>query len=269
MAARRLLLLAQLTGLEPSVDATMRLMKLMTLNVWQGRLERVLLKHLETLNCDFACMQEAVDYEAQSGGLVSTYQKIGKSLKLDEQFFSPLTAMKLGNRSITFGNVVYSSIPFSQTSTIFTRGEYKDDFDFGMDDYNIRAFQHALVEVDGKKLHILNHHGHHIDAHKLGDEETLRQVLQIVDYIKRLEGAVILCGDFNLAPESESIKRLNKVLHNLPIIHSLRTTRSRLTYKNEVCDYIFVNDEIAVKDFSMDEVIISDHNALVLDFEIK
>lgn len=37
-------------------------MKIMTLNVWSGRLERVLLKHLETLDIDFACMQEAVDY---------------------------------------------------------------------------------------------------------------------------------------------------------------------------------------------------------------
>ena len=37
-------------------------MKIMTLNVWQGRLERVLHKHLATLAVDFACMQEAVDY---------------------------------------------------------------------------------------------------------------------------------------------------------------------------------------------------------------
>ena len=32
--------------------------RLLTLNVWQGRLERVLLKHIETMNVDFACMQE-------------------------------------------------------------------------------------------------------------------------------------------------------------------------------------------------------------------
>ncbi len=246
----------------------MTTMKILSLNVWQGRLERVLLKHLETLDFDFACMQEAVEYEGRSGGLVSSYGKVGASLRLTNQFFSPLTAMKLGSRDIAFGNATYSGIPFSETSTIFTRGKYKDDFDFDIDDYNVRAFQHSLVEVGSKKIHLLNHHGHHIDAHKLGDDETLRQIKQIADYIKQLDGAVILCGDFNLAPESESIQLLNDLLRNLPVENSLETTRSRLTYKKEVCDYIFVNERVDVKTFSMDETIVSDHNALVLDFEL-
>lgn len=244
-------------------------MKLMTLNVWQGRLERVLLKHLETLAIDFACMQEAVDYQGQSGGLVSTYQKIGKSLKLDKQFFSPLTAMKLGKKDITFGNVIYSKFPFAKTNTVFTRGEYKRDFDFDVDDYNVRAFQHVEVGAGGKPLHILNHHGHHIDTHKLGDAETLRQVTQITDYIGQLDGAVILCGDFNLAPESKSIKLLGESLRNLSTANTLQTTRSRLTYKKEVCDYIFVNDAVLVKNFEMDDTVISDHNALLIDFDLK
>lgn len=244
-------------------------MKLMTLNVWQGRLERVLLKHLETLDIDIACMQEAVDYPFKSGGLVSTYQTVGSSAKLDNQFFSPLMSMKLGGSSISFGNVIYANIPFSQTETQFTRGKYKDEFDFNVDDYNVRAFQHALLEIEDKKLHILNHHGHHIDAHKLGDEETFRQATQLIDYIKQLDGAVILCGDFNLAPESESIRLIDGLLTNLSVKYKLRTTRSSLTYKNEVCDYIFVNENVIVKDFKMDETIISDHNALLLEFDLK
>jgi len=244
-------------------------MKLITLNVWQGRLERVLLGHLETLGIVFACIQEAVNCEGQSGGLASSYQKIGNSLKLDQQFFSPLSSMKLGSKNIKFGNVTYSNIPFSETNTFFTRGSYKEDFDINVDDYNIRAFQHVLVEFEGKKLNILNHHGHHINAHKLGDKETMRQVVQIANYIKKLDGAVILCGDFNLEPRSESIKYLDGILHNLSVGHSLKTTRSLLTSKKEVCDYIFVNDDIVVKDFYMDETIISDHNSLILDFNIK
>lgn len=244
-------------------------MKVMTLNVWQGRLERVLLKHLETLDIDFACMQEAVEYEGTPAGLASSYKKIGNSLHLPHQFFSPLTSMKLGSKNIAFGNVTYSNLPFSETSTIFTRGEYKDNFDFDADDYNVRAFQHSLIEIDGKELHLLNHHGHHIDAHKLGDEETMRQAQQIADYIKTLDGGVVLCGDFNLSPESQSIQYLDGLLSNLSVENSLKTTRSQLTYKNEVCDYIFVNKHIEVKGFSMDETIISDHNALVLDFDLK
>ena len=243
-------------------------MKIMTLNVWQGRLERVLLKHLETLNVDFACLQEAIDYDGMSGGLVSGYKTIGKSLSLDNQFFSPLMSMRLGNKTVHFGNVTFANVPFDVAETKFTRGEYKNDFNFDVDDYNIRAFQHTQVTIAGKKLHVLNHHGHHIDAHKLGDAETLRQVTIISDYIKQLDGAVILCGDFNLAPESDSIKHLEAHLRNLSTEYRLQTTRSKLTSKNEVCDYIFVNDDVRVNNFVMDETIVSDHNALILDFEV-
>lgn len=240
----------------------------MTLNMWQGRLERVLLKHLEGSGLDFACMQEAVNFEGKSLGLITSYQKVGSSLGLHEQFFSKLISSKLGNKELEFGNVIYSATAFAQTSTVFTIGQHKDDFNFDQDDYNIRAFQHVQVLVNGKKLNILNHHGHHIDSHKLGDDETLRQIKQIIDYIKTLDGSVILCGDFNLAPESESIKLLDTALVNLSSKYSLKTTRSKLTYKNEVCDYIFISSDIKVNSFEMDETIISDHNALILDFDL-
>lgn len=236
--------------------------------MWQGRLERVLLKHLENSGVDFACMQEAVEYDGQSLGLISSYHKIGSSLGLEEQFFSKLISSRLGNKELAFGNVTYSSIPFSQTSTVFTRGEYKNNFNFDEDDYNIRAFQHVQIEVNGKKLNLLNHHGHHIDSHKLGDDETMRQITQIIEYIKNLEGSVILCGDFNLSPESKSIKLIDENLVNLSVQYKLKTTRSKLTYKNEVCDYIFVSHDIKVNSFTMDDTIISDHNALILDFDL-
>jgi len=244
-------------------------MKIMSLNIWQGRLECVLLKHLEKSGVDFACMQEAVQYNGQSLGLISSYPKIGNSLGLDEQFFSKLISSKLGDKELAFGNVIYSNTPFTQTSTVFTRGEYKNDFDFDKDDYNIRAFQHVQLEVNGKKLNLLNHHGHHIDSHKLGDGKTMRQVKQIIDYMKHLEGSVILCGDFNLSPDSDSIKLIDENLVNLAVQHKLKTTRSKLTYKNEVCDYIFASHDVKVNSFVMDDTIISDHNALILDFDIK
>lgn len=237
--------------------------------MWQGRLERVLLKHLEKSDVDFACMQEAIDYDGWALGILSSYHNAGKSMGLSEEFFSKIISSKLGDKELAFGNVIYSNVPFTQTSTIFTRGEYKKDFNFDEDDYNIRAFQHVQVEINGKKLNLLNHHGHHIDSHKNGDDETMRQVKQILDYIKQLQGAIILCGDFNLAPESDSIKLIDERLVNLPVEYGLKTTRSKLTYKDEVCDYIFVSHDVKVNSFVMDETIISDHNALILDFDIN
>lgn len=204
----------------------------------------------------------------ESLGLVGSYQAIGVSLGLKEAYFSGLIATTLGKKDISFGNVIYSRVPFTHTNTTYTRGQYISDYNFDNDDYNTRAFQHVTIQHNTKMLHILNHHGHHIDTHKLGDTETMRQAMIIRDYIQKLDGGVILCGDFNLSPESESVQVLGAALRNLSVENNLQTTRSKLTYKNEVCDYIFVNDNIIVNNFSMDETIISDHNALILDFDI-
>jgi endonuclease/exonuclease/phosphatase family metal-dependent hydrolase len=84
------------------------------------------------------------------------------------------------------------------------------------------TLQHGVIELNGKKLHVLNHHGHHIEAHKLGDEETMRQVKQISDYVKKLKEAVILCGDFNLSPNSASINQFDEILTNLSSSFSLK-----------------------------------------------
>lgn len=76
-----------------------------------------------------------------------------------------------------------------------------------------------------------------------------------------------MTGDFNLEPHSESLELINNMLTNLPIKYGLKTTRTELTHKTEVCDYIFVNDQVKVESFKALEDIASDHMALVTVFE--
>jgi endonuclease/exonuclease/phosphatase (EEP) superfamily protein YafD len=113
----------------------------------------------------------------------------------------------------------------------------------------------------------LTHHGYHIPDHKNGDEETLRQMKQLGEYIDSLDGPIILTGDFNLAPHSESLEQINARLINLCTQHRLKTTRTHLTHKTEVCDYIFVNNKVSVKSFQASDEIVSDHKALILEFD--
>jgi len=243
-------------------------MKLMQLNAWAGRLEKPLHTYLEKSSVDIACMQEIIDFSGSIGGLATPSNRIQKHLDCEYAYFSPLFTGQFTGRMMAFGNAVYSKFPLVKQETIFTRGVFKEDFDFDTDDYNIRALQHVTLDVKGKMVHILNHHGHHIDSHKNGDEETERQATQIRGYIRSLEGPVILCGDFNLSPTSKSIEIISSDLRNLSSEHRLTTTRSLLTTKNEVCDYIFINDEVKLNHFYMPDEIVSDHNALILDFDI-
>lgn len=91
----------------------------------------------------------------------------------------------------------------------------------------------------------------------------MRQTKQIADFASALEGKVVLTGDFNLAPHSKSIEQINSVLRNLCIENEAETTRTFLTHKKEVCDYIFVNEKVEVTKFKVLDDLASDHCALV------
>ena len=239
-------------------------MKILQLNIWGGKLGKQIIELLEIHQPDVVCFQEVVKLTTLDRLF---FHSLGEYEKLGFQsFFSPVFGFTLMNQKAEFGNAILSKNGFSEQNTVFTRKEYVSDMDMLDKDYNIRNLQHVAVEHGGEKIHILNHHGHHIDSHKNGDEETMRQCKMIADYIKNLSGKIILCGDFNLAPESQSIGQINELLNNHCLNPDIKTTRTPLTHKTEVCDYIFTSKDIEVKSFAVLENIASDHAALLLEF---
>lgn len=243
------------------------MVKLLQANIWGGRLANQLTDFLQAESADIVCLQEVVSTKGDAL-IFTTLEQMQEEAGFDHAFSSPVFDFSLMQKKASFGNAILSRQPFTRTETIFTRLEHKEDFDFDLHDYNIRNFQHATIDVDGKPLHLLNHHGHHVRQHKNGDEETMRQCKIIADYIAELDGPIILTGDFNLAPHSESLEQINRLLNNLSAEHRLPTTRTPLTNKTEVCDYIFVSKEVKVNDFRASDEIISDHKALILDFDL-
>lgn len=243
-------------------------MKIVQLNIWGGRLGGQIIDLIKAEDPDIICLQEVVDAKGDAAMSI-TLTEIAEKTGFNHVFMSPVFSYKIMNKVAHFGNAILSKHPITSEETIFTNLEYQTDFDFDDHDYNIRNLQHAIIDTGGQKLHVLNHHGHHIHQHKKGDKETLRQMQQISDYIKQLDGPVILTGDFNLAPDSESLQILNKQLHNQSVIHKLETTRTDLTFKKEVCDFIFTNDAVDLSEFYVAEKVASDHQALVALFSLR
>ena len=242
-------------------------MKLLQLNAWGGRLEKQIVQLLKEQSADLVCLQEAISTKGD-GALSVTVEQLQKYANYGHAYCSPVFSFHLMNKDALFGNAILSRLPLATAETIFTNQQFKADFDFDSDDYNIRNFQHVTFNLGNHTLHVLNHHGHHIHQHKNGDEQTLRQMNQIAQYILKLEGPIILTGDFNLEPESSSIGVINLILRNLSSEYGLKTTRTQFTPKMEVCDYIFVSDEVKVSDFKALDDLVSDHKALILEFEI-
>lgn len=243
-------------------------MKLLQLNAWGGRLEPQIRDLLASEQPDFVCLQEIIGFNKNGAGLFLSLEMIQERYDLPHVVFGPVFSFQYMKGTAKFGNAILSKFPIDTSKTVFTHMEHKGDFMWGEDSTNIRNFVHAEVNIDGKLCHIVTHHGFWIHEHKNGSEETLSQMKMLGEYIRNLKGPIILAGDFNLEPSSPSLRELNRSLTNLSTTHNLKTTRTPLTYKTEVCDYIFVNKPLKVRRFTALDKIVSDHKALILEFEL-
>jgi len=243
-------------------------MKLIQVNIWGGKLGFPLIDFLIQEKPDFVCMQEVSHLPGHAGPLFVTLDEIRSETGFPHMAIAPLFACQFMKRKYQFCNAVISKLPFQNASVTFTRGSYIEDFDAVENDMNIRNFQDLTVNIEGKTLHMLNHHGHFVKGSKDGNDETMRQMGLLADHIDGLEGPIILCGDFNLVQTSPSLQQINEKLTNLPVKYGLSNTYSEINIHQVVCDYIFVSNEIKVKSFSVAEKLVSDHKALILEFEL-
>ena len=242
-------------------------MKLLQLNIWGGRLGPQINKLIKDENPDILCLQEVVEVSGGRARFFTTAEEFQDTIGAAYRFMSPVFKFNYMNRKASFGNCIISKFPIIKSETIFTGNEFNDKFDNLTDSSNIRNLQHVVVELEDKsKLHVLNHHGHHNHQHKDGDAETMRQISIIANEIKKIAGRIILSGDFNLNPKSESLGLINSLLRNLSIEAKLKTTRTSLTHKKEVIDYILVSKDINVESFKAIDDVVSDHMALTLVF---
>ncbi|GAC1391677.1 MAG: endonuclease/exonuclease/phosphatase family protein [Candidatus Saccharimonadales bacterium] len=243
--------------------------KLMQLNMWGGRLEKLITPFLVKEQADILCLQESISLtRGRNSGFFLTIEQIQDTLSLSNVCVAPVFAFDYMESEARFGNAILSKFPIKKSEVLFTHLSYKDKFVFGQDNNNVRNFVHTELLIQGNRCHVITHHGFHVRDHKNGTPETVEQMTQLSNYIKQLTGPVILTGDFNLAPTSPSLHILNDHLKNLCIEHNISTTRNSLTTKTEVCDYIFVNNDITVNNFSVPRDIVSDHLALILDFTL-
>jgi len=243
-------------------------MKLLQLNTWHLGLLKKIVDVIQKENPDVICLQEVPDAPGTLGGVASTLTELQDIIHYPYVYYSPALTFDLMTEDVKWGNAILSKFPIPESDTTFTFGTYTEQFAFKSHDRNIRNFQHVVLDINGTPVHVLNHHGYHVSEHKNGNETTLEACRKIAEYINGLSGPILLAGDFNLAPNSESMHQFDS-LRNLSEEYALTTTRTDLTHKKEVCDYIIVNDAVRVNNFWASDTIASDHQALVLDFELS
>lgn len=242
------------------------------------------LKFIKKQNADFVCLQEALfGIEKTAKPELATANYILESRKYKNFHFAPIWEARGIHKNnqpphVDFGGLVQQGCLLLSKHKIisganqFYYNEYRFDFDsteFRQKDW-CRSIQNCVVEIDGNKIQIINVHGlWNID--KLGDERTIAQSKFIIKNMCK-DMSVIVCGDFNLLPESKSIKMLEEHLENQNIKFGIKCTRPRAislnvdaNNGNTIVDYVFTKG-INVKKLRAVANNISDHYPLILEF---
>lgn len=244
-------------------------MKLMCLNIWGGHIRDPLLKFIESL-CDISvfCFQE-VYHNAQHKisdedreNTLNIFSELHQLLPDYNSFFTPVVGNSYG-----IGMFIKNDceILHQESALIFENPNYS-----GSGPRHSRYLQWVEYCFEGQNYSIFNVHGLWNGQGKGDTNERIEQSRRIRNFVDRpmVTSPKILCGDFNLTPDTESISILEAGMTNLIRDHQVTSTRTSLYSKKEkFADYVFTCPKVTVNDFKvLDDPEVSDHKPLLVDF---
>jgi endonuclease/exonuclease/phosphatase family metal-dependent hydrolase len=254
-------------------------MKLITLNIWGGRINNKLEDFFkQNSSVDMWCFQEVF----KSSTTATTKQMANvhgyePNLNLFEDIHHHLPELQ-GEFCPTHQNDYGVAIFLRPDITILDKGDvlvakgnWHENADPEIDDHD-RKLQWVRMLVSGTPLLLANVHLTHRPQGKMDSEKRLKQSQSIIDFLSSSDDRKILVGDFNLLPDTESIRMIeNSGMRNLVKEYGVESTRTKLyrRYENgpKFADYIFTSPDIVVNDFKVMPDEVSDHSPLMLDFE--
>jgi len=254
-------------------------MKLICLNTWGGKAGAAkLLAFLDSYSdADFLCLQEvwSAPYEHLDGAaagsdvidhaeiMVYGRQEIERLLSDHQSFFHP-------NHLNDYGllTLVSKALAVVDSGDVFVHRErgYVPEGNLGL---HARNLQFVTVQSPSGPFSVVNFHGLWNGRGKGDSDERIEQSRKILEFLAGRPEPFILCGDFNLLPDTDSLRMLESAgPRNLVAEFGVTSTRTRLYTRAEpFADYVFVSDGIDISDFRVLPDEVSDHAPMLLEFD--
>jgi len=242
-------------------------MKIISLNIWGGRIANPLNDFIKKhSDVDVFLLQEVIDpnldfMELKAGDRA----KVGEILIEHNSFYRPANSNGFGLASF-----IKKDIQVIEEGEIFIhreRGSVLGDKWWRDIGKNLQYLK--IKDRNGLEYTLFNYHGLWDALGKIDTPDRVKQSEGIVGFLSKFSGNRILCGDFNLTPESDCLKLITEKLDfkNLITEFDIKSTRTSLyTRDNEqYADYIFVPKDLTVKKFEVFYDEMSDHAALFLE----
>ena len=265
-------------------------MRIVSLNVWAGRLHEPVLRYLAEVDADVLCLQEV----SRTPGTPSDwliYREPGLELPQRANFFDELTAALPGHDGFFFptargplfdgdkpvaslfglATFVRKSLPVIAQAADFVHGRFSPG---GWGEHPRARNAHCIRIADpagGTSITIAQMHGLREASGKADTPARLDQAEALAGLIARIwpgQERLVVCGDFNVLPGSATFQTLARLgLADLVTAHGHTDTRtSHYAKPGRFADYLLVTPDVEVTAF---EVIaqpeVSDHRPLLLD----
>ncbi len=245
-------------------------MKLISLNLWGGKLYQTLMDFINknSRDTDIYCFQEvfktATDKTESAGFRLNLYEELCKSLPNHQGYFVSCVENYIAGSfqpdfvdfNLSWGLAIFinKKIKVSSSDDFFVFGG-KDTFTPQDRNSFPRSLQHITFTNESKEFIVGNLHGIWTTEGKQDSPARISQSNQINDFFEKYDGGKILCGDFNLDINTQSINILKKNFKNLIREHKIETTRNKhFPGTDKFADYTFVSDDIKVKNFEVPNV---------------
>lgn len=251
-------------------------LKCMCLNLWYGgKLWDPLLRFLNQERPDILAAQEV--YDGHNPALPARYQTVERfraELGYPYVFFSPAYGDVTPHGVVELGNAIFSRFPMTEERTVFYDVPYKSERDEERERPDFtrtpRNLQHAVFDLkDDSPLHVLNTQG--IWGFDAEDNPRRSEMSNTILREIGQHTPVVLCGDFNVGENTETIRKIEQRLTNV-FRGKLHTTFNRKhkpeTFVGAVVDMIFVSPNISVEKSFVSDADVTDHVPLVCEIRI-
>ncbi len=257
-------------------------MKIISLNIVGGTFFEPLIDFISAhaADTDIFCFQEVV--HPVSGGLGDAgwrkdiLEEIAKVLPDHTWYFTPakeeLDLSALAHVTMLLGKATFVRKTISVASQGVVALYQGQERSADTVRVNIPTnFHYVRFLWGGRRYMVGNVHGIVFPGDKLDTPERIDQSEKIKAFFDNEQGVKILCGDFNLMPQTRSITLLEEGMTNLIKKFDIKETRGRLHKffgkpdAQHFADYAFVSPDIKVNSFTVPDVGVSDHLPMILD----
>lgn len=241
--------------------------KIFQWNIWYKEKAENILKLIKKVNADILCFQEV-----SINTVYNNYRDVGKIISEKINFEYNFAEAEKSEKGRIWGNGIFTRFKILDNFNFFV-ADSKDSSDYSMEGRSCAASRIKLA--DGKSITIATTHLSY-DHKFIETEAKLIEIKKLARFFKKNPNKLVFTGDLNMAPDSESIKQIEKYLvHCGPNYQESTWTTKPFSYKGFEedrlrwrLDYVFATKDIKVIDSKIIETEYSDHLPILTEIEV-